>query len=191
MQPAGEATPTLRKWGRDWRIGTDADVQWIEDSTTSGLTITSAIPPVFADYATIVVPDPNDDLPVVRHLREHSRKQKWWLGFLETGPTSDLVFPEATRVNLYAGWSYVLILAGPEHAMAWRDDRPFSQHHGRGPDLIFPTDRSWLLSWLWDDDWYCVGGSTDLIDSFLDRQDLDVRRVSLTEDATPPGHVAY
>lgn len=189
MPPTGEKGPTLRKWGRDWRLGTDADVRWIADSTSTGLTITSAIPPVFADYATIVVPEPNDDLPVVRHLRDHSRKQKWWLGFLETGASSS-VFPEAPRVQLYANWNYVLVLASPDEAMIWRDDRPM-QFHGRGPDLIFPTDRSWLLSWLWDDDWYCVGGSNDLIDSFVARQELEVRRVSLTEDATPPGHVAY
>ena len=68
MQPVGEPGPTVRRWGRKWRIGTDADVAWIEGATSTGLTITSAIPPVFADYATIVVPDPNDDLLVVRHL---------------------------------------------------------------------------------------------------------------------------
>jgi hypothetical protein len=188
MQPVGESGPVLRKWGRDWRIGADADVRWIEDATPSGRTITSAIPPVFADYATIVVPDPNDDLLVVRHLCDRSREQEWWLGFLETG-ASDVVFPDAPRVQLYAGWDYVLVLAGPDEAMTWRDDRP-SQFHGRGPDLIFPTDHSWLLSWLWDDDWYCLGGSKDLIDSFLALADIEARRVSLTEDATPPGHVA-
>jgi hypothetical protein len=188
MQPVGEPGPTSRRWGRDWRVGTDADVAWINDATSTGLTITSAIPPVFADYATIVVPDPNDDLLVVRHLCDYSKAQNLWLGFLETG-ASDVVFPEARRVQLYADWNYVLVLAGPDEAVTWRDDRP-SQFHGRGPDLIFPTDRSWLLSWLWDDDWYCLGGPKDLIDSFLSRRDVEARRVSLTEDATPPGHVA-
>lgn len=188
MHPEQESSTILHRWGRDWRIGIDADAKWIRDSTTIGRDVTSAIPPVFADYATIDVPEKNGYLPVVRHLREHSRTQKWWLGFLETG-CSDLVFPEAPLVKLYADWNYVLVLAGPDEAMAWRDDRP-SQFHGRGPDLIFPTDRSWLMSWLWDDDWYCVGGSRDLIDSFLNLPDLDVRRVSLGEDATPPGHVA-
>lgn len=188
MHPADPSSTSLRKWGRDWRIGTDAEVSWIRDSTPSGREITSAIPPVFADYATIVVPEQNDDLLVVRHLREHSLKQKWWLGFLETG-VSDLVFPEAPRVELYAGWSYVLVLAGPDEALTWRNDLQW--FHGRGPDLIFPTDRSWLLSWLWDDDWYCFGGPQHLVQSFLNLSDLQVRRVSLTEDATPPGHVSF
>lgn len=187
-QPTGRESDRLRKWGREWRIGTDAEVRWIQESTPSGLEITSAIPPVFEDYATIVVPEQNDALPVVRHLCEYSRGRKWWLGFLETG-ASDVVFPEAPRVELYAGWSYVLVLAGPDEALTWRDDR--SDFHGRGPDLIFPTDRSWLLSWLWDDDWYCVGGSEHLIESFLSRPDLEVRRVPLGVDATPPGHQAY
>jgi hypothetical protein len=32
------------KDGRDWRLGTDADVAWINDGTSAGATITSAIP---------------------------------------------------------------------------------------------------------------------------------------------------
>jgi hypothetical protein len=47
-----------------------------------------------------------------------------------------------------------------------------------------------LLSRLWDDDWRCLGGPTALIDRFLDESQLLVRRVGLSEDATPPGHVA-
>lgn len=58
--------------GRRWRIGTDADVAWIVSGTSPGLTITSAIPPVFEAYATLVLPD-NDQ-------REHDRAihPKWW-----------------------------------------------------------------------------------------------------------------
>lgn len=40
--------PTRRvRDGRAWRIGTDADIAWIVNGTSPGLTITSAIPPVF------------------------------------------------------------------------------------------------------------------------------------------------
>lgn len=180
--------PVVRARGRDWRIAIDADVAWIREGTTIGRDITSAIPPVFAAYATVLVPDPNDDLPVVRRVRAHVGEQRWWLGFLETG-TSDMVFPDAPRVRLYSDWRYVVALAGPDEAMSWRFRGP-SQFHGRGPDLIFPTDRSWLMSWLWDDDWYCIGGPTDLIDALVDSDDLDARRVSLGEDATPPGFTA-
>ena len=42
--------------GSTWRIGTDADVAWITDGTSTGRTITSAIPPVFEAYTTVVLP---------------------------------------------------------------------------------------------------------------------------------------
>jgi hypothetical protein len=189
---SGASSVSRRKGGREWRIGTDAEVAWIRESTPPGLSITSAIPPVFAAYSTIVVPTgyqakvENARL-VVQLLSEHSSDQPWWLGFLATGEDADVVFPDAPRVTLYAGWSYVLVQAGPVEAAGWRPD----PHRWRpGPDLIFPADRSWLLSWLWDDDWRCLGGPTALIERFLDQPQLEVRRVGLGEDATPPGHVA-
>jgi hypothetical protein len=174
------------------RIGTDADVAWVQESTEPGLTITSAIPPVFEAYATVVVPDKDDGRSehvrlVLRLLSEQSRDQPWWLGYLDTG-ADDVVFPDAPRVTLYAGWPYVLVQAGPAEAARWRHD--LRSWRAPGPDLIFPADRSWLLSWLWDDDWRCLGGSIALVGRFLDQSRLHVRRVDLGEDATPPGHVA-
>ena len=191
---SGSGASPVGYWkdGRLRRIGTDADVAWIRESTSSGLTITSAIPPVFAAYATVVVPDQDEgrsvDLGLVlRLLAEQFRDQLWWLGYLDTG-ADDLVFPDAPRVTLYAGWSYVLVQAGPAEAARWRQD--LRSWRAPGPDLIFPADRSWLLSWLWDDDWRCLGGPAALVDRFLDHPQLQVRRVELGEDATPPGHVA-
>ena len=46
---------TRTKDGGTWRIETDAEVAWIADGTSMGRTITAAIPPVFAAYATVVV----------------------------------------------------------------------------------------------------------------------------------------
>jgi hypothetical protein len=59
---ASGMSTSLAGWkdGRQWRVGTDADVAWIRESTGPGLAITSAIPPVFAAYATIVVPDTDE-----------------------------------------------------------------------------------------------------------------------------------
>ena len=56
---------------------------------------------------------------------------------------------------------------------------------------MFPTDRSWLVSTLWDDDWTCVGGPGDLVDDVLGDPELGPRsgRVALDHDATPPGLV--
>lgn len=182
---------TRWKDGRDWVIGTDDDVTWIRDYTSAGLPITSAIPPVFEDYATMIVPAPGERRSsstgvLFSHLAEASGDQPWWLGYLQTG-NSDVVFPDAPSVSLYAGWPYVFVQAGSKEAERWRAGDDW---RSPGADVIFPVDRSWLLSWLWDDDWRCFGGSTSLVERLLGEGQLEVRRVGLTEDATPPGHTA-
>jgi len=96
--------------------------------------------------------------------------------------------PHGVSPYAHVNWRYVVIEAGPEQALAWRS------HDTCGfrslPDLLFPADRSWLLSTLWDDDWRCLGGPAALIEAFLHQPQFDTRRVSVDEDATPPGHVA-
>jgi hypothetical protein len=189
----------VHKDGRRWRIGHYAEIAWIEENTPSGLAITSAIPPVFEAYATLEQPGSGDQEVVAaswnedweRHeagvlavLSEHTAQQPWWLGYLETG-AHDVVFADAPRVRFYADWPYVLVEAGPEQAAVWRDDLP---------DLMFPSDRSWLISTLWDDDWMCIGGSRGLVDAFLAHPDLRARAREVdpsVKDATPPGHVAF
>jgi hypothetical protein len=179
--------------GSTWRIGTDAEVAWIAEGTSMGRTITAAIPPVFEAYATVVVEYEEQrvrhDRAVLALLAGQSPGQRWWLGYLDTG-VDDIVFPDAPKVTLYAGWQYVLVEAGPEQAAAWRpgDGRAFGT--GDLPNLIFPADHSWLVSTLWDDDWSCIGGSAGLVDRFLGHPDLRARRVALGHDATPPGHEA-
>jgi hypothetical protein len=186
---------TRDKDGASWRIGTDADVAWIAGNTPTGLAITSAIPPVFEVYATVELPERDQeqdehDRVVLSLLSEWSPGQPWWLGYLDTG-TNDVVFSDASMVTLYAGWHYVLVEAGPEQAATWRQDGGWSFSKGALPDLMFPADRSWLLSTLWDDDWTCIGGPAELVNKFLRRPGLRARQVSLDEDATPPGHQAF
>ena len=179
--------------GSTWRIGTDTEVAWIAEGTSVGLTITSAIPPVFGAYATVLVAYGEElvehDRAVLALLAGQSATQPWWLGYLDTG-VDDIVFPDAPKVTLYAGWQYVLVEAGPEQAAAWRpsDGRAFGT--GALPNLMFPADHSWLVSTLWDDDWSCIGGPAHLVDRFLHHPDLRARQVSLGQDATPPGHEA-
>lgn len=99
------------KDGRAWRVGNDAEVAWIEESTESGSTIMSAIPPVFEAYATLELPGTGHQQPasssekweeldrglgrheagVLAVLSEHSGSQLWWLGYLDSGAT-DLIF---------------------------------------------------------------------------------------------------
>jgi hypothetical protein len=177
-----------------WRIGTDADVAWIANGTSAGRTITAAIPPVFEAYATVELPyggegQDQHDRTVLGLLSEHSAGQPWWLGYLDTG-ADDIVFPDAPKVTLYSGWDYMLVEAGPEQAATWRQGDLGSFWKGVLPNLMFPADRSWLVSTLWDDDWTCIGGSAGLVGSFLRHPDLQARPVALGQDATPPGHKA-
>jgi hypothetical protein len=179
------------KDGRSWRIGTANEVAWIAEATSSGLTITSAIPPLFEAYATIVLPElvenyPEHERAVLGLLAAQSADQPWWLGYLDTG-ADDVVFPDAPMVRLYSDWHYVLVEAGAEQAATLRSTPSW---RGALPDLIFPADRSWLLSMLWDDEWRCLGGPTTLVERFAREPRLQVRTVELGEDATPPGHVA-
>jgi hypothetical protein len=43
------------------------------------------------------------------------------------------------------------------------------------PELMFPADRSWLVSSLWDDAWAGVGGSVELISALLIEPELRPR----------------
>jgi hypothetical protein len=185
--------------GHSWRIGTDAEVAWIARGTYPGLAITAAIPPVFDAYATIVLPEGGEDRE--RHnqamlalLEGEPAGQRWWLGYLSSG-ADHLVFPGVTmaalpKVRLYAEWDYVLVEAGPKQAATWRRNGSLWWRDVL-PDLIFPADRSWLVTTLCDDDWTCLGGPASLVGRFLAHPDLQARPVQLREDATPPGHRAF
>jgi hypothetical protein len=184
---------TRARDGRNWRIGTDAEVAWIANGTaTMDRSITAAIPPVFEAYATVVLPSGGEghdehDRAVLGVLREQSDGQPWWLGYLDTG-ADDVVFADAPKVILYWGWHYVLVEAGPEQAATWRRSGDWSFWKGALPNLMFPADRSWLTSTLWDDDWTCIGGPVGLVDRFVRHPELLVRPVALGQVATPPGH---
>jgi hypothetical protein len=151
---------------------------------------------VFDTYATVVFPEhgadqERHDAAVLSTLRANTATQPWWLGYLDTG-ADDVVFPDAPRVDLYSDWHYVLVQAGPEQAATWRGHDLGSFWSGHLPNLMFPADRSWLVSALWDDDWTCVGGPAALVHDLLHDPLLGsrVRAVELGQDATPPGHRA-
>jgi hypothetical protein len=191
---------TRAKDGQAWRIGTAADVAWI--TSVPGLTIAAAIPPVFDEYATLTLPEAlgvsrdhadegAQDNALMTLLTAHTRPQPWWLGYLETG-ASDIVFWDAPQVTLYSGWNYVFVLAGPDQAGSWRPAAESNWKSSELPDIMFPEDRSWLVSMLWDDDWYCLGGPRSLIDAVVTDPLLGARasRVAVAEDATPAGFTA-
>jgi hypothetical protein len=197
-------------------FGSAADVQWIADGVDAlGVSVTTAVPHGFAAYATVAIPEGGDDggattakrahdAALLAVLRRHTAPQPWWLGYLETG-VADVVFPEAERTYLYT-WPYVLVRAGPDEAARWRTDDPqtpaafhdasgrfergrWTPWHSALPELMFPADRSWLVSTLWDVDWTCVGGTTALVADLVRDPALTARRVTTDEDCLPPGHV--
>ena len=179
------------KDGRPWRLVSQAAVQWIADGTQVGPTVRSAIPPVFAAYATLVVPDGGErraahDAALVAALRSFTDGQPWYLGYLDTG-ASDVVF-DVPGVWLYSDWRYVVVEAGPDEAVAWRAADDVIPWHTALPEVIFPADRSWLVSTLWDDDWSHVGGPRPLVTALLAHADLEAREVQPWEDSAPPGH---
>lgn len=191
---------TCFKNGVAWPVGGQAQVDWITEGTEAGRRITAAIPPLFDDYATLTdaLADedrPRDlslerrqDLAFVDVLRRHSGGRPWWIGYLDTG-ASDIVFWDAPKVTLYYGWSYVLVLAGPDQAAGWRP-APGGQPNWKStelPEVMFPDDRSWLVSFLWDDGWACIGGPDALISDLLSDPVLapNARRVDTQQDATP------
>jgi hypothetical protein len=185
---------TRVKNGSSWRLGASSEVAWIVDGTSMSRTIAAAIPEVFEAYATVELPSDDEgqdehDQIVLTLLSQQSAAQPWWLGYLDTG-ADDIVFPDAPMVTLYSGWSYVLVEAGPEQAATWRDGGPSSFWKGALPNLMFPEDRSWLVSTLWDDDWTSIGGPVALVDGFLHHPGLRAHAVAIGEDATPPGHRA-
>ena len=198
------ATQVTDAHGHSWRIGTDAEVAWIVAGTSANQTITSAIPPVFDAYATVVLPDNGEDqerhnkamLETLAGQTPGAPGPRWWLGYLNTSDY-DLVLPRVAmaqlpRVTLYAQLDYVLVEAGPEQAATWRrtEDTEYWWDDAL-PDLMFPADRSWLVSTLIDDDWACIGGPAPLVNQLLAHPDLNARRVQLGENATPPGHRAF
>jgi hypothetical protein len=153
------------KDGRNWRIGTAADVAWIVRGTRPTVQAVVPVPQGFDAYTTIQAFEDEaieaQERALVEHLAQHSGPQPWWLGFLDTG-AHDIVFDRVPTVSLYWGWPYVLVEAGPTEALTWRTGHmrnPF----GVLPDLVFPADRSWFVSALWDDDWTGVGGPAGLI----------------------------
>ena len=161
--------PQVRKDDREWRLGTAAEIEWINHGTSGGGAITTAIPPVFDSYCILELPggDPSElkrhEAAVIELLTGSSGEQSWWLGYLDTG-ASDVVFPHVPRVTAYYGYGYVLVEAGPRQAAGWRT----TGFNWALPDLMFPADRSWLVSTMWDDGFTSIGGSERFVSSFLD-----------------------
>ncbi|MFI6823190.1 hypothetical protein ACIBJE_19855 [Micromonospora sp. NPDC050187] len=82
--------------GQSWRIGAAAEVDWIAGHTTAGVSITTAIPPIFDAYATTYQADDVTaaayEHALIKNLITPTPDQPWWLAYLDTG-AHDVVFP--------------------------------------------------------------------------------------------------
>jgi hypothetical protein len=162
--------PDIRKDGRNWTLGTDVDVAWINVETAegSGAGLSTVIPPIFDSYCTIALPEFNERAELAMHeqamielLRAQTTDQPWWLGYHDNG-SDDVVFAYAPR-TMYNGARYVLVKAGPDQAASWRE----RGYTGALPDLMFPADNSWLLSTAMHDRTTSIGGPEQLVSRFL------------------------
>lgn len=157
-------------------LGTRTDVEWITRGTSRGTTVQAGIPPVFDSYCQYEDEQGDDEARLNQQQRVVDSLSRfgssvWWLGYLDTG-AHDVIFDDAPKVQIYLpGWNYVLIQGGATEALQWRDTLP---------DLMFPTDHSWLASILWDDDSTLVGGSTGLIEALA--RDSEIRAHRLNEE---------
>lgn len=188
--PDPDAVPAVAPGGSPPPLGSPV-VDWITDGTRRDPSVLSAVPPGYASYATVVIPDGDaakatSDTALVEVLRAHTTVQPWQLGYLDTG-VADVV-AEMPRVAVYVGWPYVLVEAGPEQALGARRNADATPWHSALPELLFPRDCSWLVATRWDDDWRCVGGPAALVDALLRHPHVDARAVRPDEDMTPNGH---
>jgi len=160
---------TRVKDGRRWLLGSAADVAWIEGAIDFSASLVTEVPPVFAAYCRLELPDDapdaqaRHDKAIVELLSADSGPQPWWLGYLEYGSRIARVFGDTPRTRLF-GWDFVLVQAGAEQALGWRSSSaPDLDWKGALPDLIFHADHSWMLFTSWDDRWSGIGGPEELI----------------------------
>jgi hypothetical protein len=177
--------------GKRWAIGSGDDVAWIADSVDLSAEKVSLVPPGFAAYCRLDLPERtlgsqirHDQALVVRLSREPAAQQ-WWLGYLEYGIGIDLPFSDAARTKLF-GWDYVLVQAGAEQALNWRASESPIAWKGALPDVMFPADRSWVLVTDWDERWSGIGGTGRLVQSLLDDPELGPRTERVTHPLCRP-----
>ncbi len=87
---------TVVKDNRTWRVGTQAEVDWISTNTAAGHAIGSVLPPGFDAYALVVIPEEEaeqqaGESALLRVLGEHT-----------TGTTQCVVMAKVARASISA-----------------------------------------------------------------------------------------
>lgn len=129
----------------------DQDVAWIRRDTAVSGTIRSAIPGGFDAYGLLDISEerPTEDALLQAVAPENS--MELIAGWIDRGPYPPQPGDEHF---LYSSWRYRFrqVSAASLQGLPTEGDGGF-------PDLLFPPDRSWLISLLWDDSWRSVGAS--------------------------------
>lgn len=177
--------------GKRWAIGNGDDVAWLDDAVDASAEKVSLVPPGFAAYCQLDLPERtpgsqvSHDRALVSRLSRAPASREWWLGYLEYGIGIDLPLSDAPRTKLF-GWDYVLVQAGAEQALNWRASEPPIAWKGALPDVLFPADRSWVLVTDWDERWSGIGGTDGLVQSLLDDPELGPRTERVTHPVWRP-----
>ena len=130
----------------------DHDVNWIRQESALAETLTYAIPDRYEAYGVLDLP--REIGPVEDGLLDALTARPTGLliaGWIDRGP-----WPPSTGDEhvLYTGWRYRLRRVAESELRGLP-----TEGEGSFPDLLFPQDRSWLVSLLWDDSWRSIGAS--------------------------------
>lgn len=132
----------------------DEDVAWIRRGTVVSETIRSAIPEGFDVYGLLDISEerPTEDALLAAVTADSNTQLV--AGWIDRGPYPPQPGDEHV---LYSGWRYRF-----RRTKASQLQGLPAEGDGGFPDLLFPPDRSWLISLLWDDSWRSVGASNEV-----------------------------
>ena len=140
----------------------DEDVDWIRGNDAAFGTLRFAIPSGYEAYGVLDLPA--DIVPIEDALLSAlgvDPADQLVAGWIDRGPWST---PAGDEHVLYSGWRYRLRRV----AAADLSGLP-TEGEGSFPDMLFPPDRSWLVSLLWDDAWRSIGSSQAIADLLASR----------------------
>lgn len=130
----------------------EREVNWLREGNGPAGTLSYALPGRFDVYGAIDLPDeisPTED--TLLSALAPNPAAALLAGWIDRGPWPP---PHGDEFVLYWGWRYRFRWVLPAELQGLP-----SEGEDSFPDLLFPPDRSWLVSLLWDDSWRSVGAS--------------------------------
>jgi hypothetical protein len=140
----------------------DQEVAWLRQESTVFGTLRYAIPGGFEAYGALDLP--RNISPIEEPLLDtlaSDESEPLIAGWIDRGPWPP---PPGDEHVLYSGWRYRLRRVAPSEVAGLP-----TEGEGSFPDLLFPPDRTWLVSLLWDDAWRSIGASQIVADQLSRR----------------------